>query len=199
MQEDSICTIGVYSFKNYVSLDNNESKQVLSWRNHDSIRKKMYNTGIIKYEDHLHFLSQLCNRKDCSYWMVYMKDTPYGTVNFVHIDDNKKGAELGYLISPDYMDKGGGLAFLVAMHRFAIHLGFKTLKGVVRKSNIQAIIMEEYMGGEMQEEITLLIDGKEELFNVYERDLLKREDQLDTLESMRNFMTFYKNRNNTII
>ena len=112
MLEDSIYTIGVYSFKNYVYLDNNESKQVLSWRNHDSIRKKMYNTGIIKYEDHLHFMSQLCNRKDCSYWMVYMKDTPYGTVNFVHIDDTKKSAELGYLISPDYMDKGGGLAFL---------------------------------------------------------------------------------------
>ena len=37
-------SFGEYSFKNYTMLTEAEKKQMLEWRNHETIRKNMYNT-----------------------------------------------------------------------------------------------------------------------------------------------------------
>lgn len=180
-------------------LEEYEKLKVLSWRNHELIRTKMYNDEIISLEEHKNFLLNLPHRSDSSYWMAYYNDKAYGSAYFVDIDRELHSAELGYYISPEYMDKGGGLAYAIAINQLAIHIGLESLYGVVRKTNIPAMLMEEYMGGIKQGEKSLIIRGQEVIFNVYKRDTLQQAERTEYLRNMRNFIEFYKKRNNNII
>ena len=61
MQIDRTNTIevGLYSYKNFVTLNKRQIDSVWEWRNHPDIRKYMYNSDIISYENHLRFLEAL--------------------------------------------------------------------------------------------------------------------------------------------
>lgn len=52
MQIDRTNTIevGLYSYKNFVTLNKRQIDSVWEWRNHPDIRKYMYNSDIISYE-----------------------------------------------------------------------------------------------------------------------------------------------------
>ena len=60
MQIDRTNTIevGLYSYKNFVTLNKRQIDSVWEWRNHPDIRKYMYNSDIISYENHLRFFSR---------------------------------------------------------------------------------------------------------------------------------------------
>lgn len=82
-------SFGEYSFKNYTMLTEAEKKQMLEWRNHETIRKNMYNTQLIPLENHLAFIESLSSRKDRYYWMVCENGKPVGSLNIVDVDTDK--------------------------------------------------------------------------------------------------------------
>lgn len=59
-----------WTFKNFVMLSDEEVKNVWQWRNDESIRKWMYNSDIIPWDNHLKFIESLKNREDKYYWLV---------------------------------------------------------------------------------------------------------------------------------
>ena len=185
-----------YQFKNFTQMSDEEAQLVLTWRNHPSIRMKMINTDIITINEHLTFISTLKKREDCSYWLAYRDMIPYGTVYFTNINRKENSAELGYLISPEYMDRGGGLTYAVSINQFASYLGLKVLHGTVKQSNFPAMILEEYMGGIKQGETSMSINDETVMFNIYKRDIEAQSIQVDRLKDMRNFLKFYREKLN---
>ena len=98
MQIDRTNTIevGLYSYKNFVTLNKRQIDSVWEWRNHPDIRKYMYNSDIISYENHLRFLEALFEREDVAYWLVAKGERVVGVTNLTSIDLKTSRAELGY-------------------------------------------------------------------------------------------------------
>ena len=98
---------GDFVFKNYINMTEAESRQILEWRNDPSVRKNMYNTGIIPWENHQTFIASLKERTDRFYWQVSSGDVVCGSVNLVDVNHETGRAELGYFMAPDQL--GGGV------------------------------------------------------------------------------------------
>ena len=121
MQIDRTNTIevGLYSYKNFVTLNKRQIDSVWEWRNHPDIRKYMYNSDIISYENHLRFLEALFEREDVAYWLVAKGERVVGVTNLTSIDLKTSRAELGYYIIPDMLNSGIGLEFAYTNMLFA--------------------------------------------------------------------------------
>lgn len=103
IDKTAIYKAGDFSFKNYINLTEVESRQILNWRNDESIRRKMYNAGIIPWENHQAFIESLKERTDRFYWQVSEGDVVCGSVNLVDVNHETSQAELGYFMAPDQM------------------------------------------------------------------------------------------------
>jgi len=98
-----------FSYKNFISLSDEEKIIVLNWRNHESIRKWMFNQSTINLDDHLKFIKNLSDKKTQKYWLVFRDLVPVGTTSIIDIAD--KSAEWGYYIAPEYHETAIGIEF----------------------------------------------------------------------------------------
>jgi UDP-4-amino-4,6-dideoxy-N-acetyl-beta-L-altrosamine N-acetyltransferase len=88
----------MYTFKNFTDLNIDEKKIVLEWRNHESIRKWMYNTDTIALENHLQFIAKLKADKTRLYFLVKRNEIPIGVFSLIDIIHNS--GDWGYYIAP---------------------------------------------------------------------------------------------------
>lgn len=107
--------------KNFIDLTHDERLDVLSWRNHESVRSHMYTTKPITLEEHLSFIDSLSNRADKRYFIVIKNGHPIGVVDLVDITETS--ASLGLYANPFSDRKGIGRIILRALIRYA----FETL------------------------------------------------------------------------
>lgn len=98
-----------YTFKNFIDLSIDEARLVLNWRNHDNVRKWMYNTSNIGLDDHLSFIKTLNNSEDKYYFMVLRHGHPLGVFNLIDYQNNE--GEFGFYLSPDFHDSNLGIEF----------------------------------------------------------------------------------------
>ena len=151
-----------YEFKNYVMLEDDEKQQMLEWRNHENIRKNMYNTQLISLESHMAFIKSLEVRTDRFYWKVSDNDRPIGSFNIVDVDWDKGTAELGYYMAPELLGGGDGIFFIYNILAFIFDvLKLNSLYGATNVENKAAAYIDEYYGFVKTGKKTLLVDGKE--------------------------------------
>lgn len=183
IDKTAIYKAGGFCFKNYVNLTETESCQILNWRNDESIRKNMYNTGIISWENHLAFIESLKERTDRFYWQVSDGGEICGSVNLVNVDEERGQAELGYFLAPDQMGGGKGFYFIFRALEFSFDvLGFESLYGATNVENRSATLLDEYFGFQNIGEKTLVIDGKPIRFA--EHILTKEDFDKDKFEKL---------------
>lgn len=193
---------GGFMFKNYVNLTEKESRQILEWRNNEAIRKNMYNTGIIPWENHKAFIESLKERTDRFYWQVSTRDAVCGSVNLVDVDYELGRAELGYFMAADQMGGGKGFYFIFSALEFAFDvLELESLYGATNVENRSATLLDEYFGFKKTGEKTLVIDG---VLTHFTEHILTKEDfekdkieKLD-IEKLLLFMKKYKKANKNV-
>lgn len=150
IDKNKIYTIGDYTFTNYINLSDDLIRQVLEWRNHEEVRRWMYNTDIIPYESHINYVQSLHAREDAYYWLVSYKSEKVGAVYLTSVDIIKSTGELGYYMRPDYIDTGDGFFFVYNMFAFAIDcLRIKLLYGAVNENNRMAYLIDSFVGCEI--------------------------------------------------
>jgi UDP-4-amino-4,6-dideoxy-N-acetyl-beta-L-altrosamine N-acetyltransferase len=98
-----------YTFVNFIELTREENLIILDWRNHDSIRKWMFNKEHIGEQEHLNFIQQLHGNLQKKYWLVNKNLDPIGVSSI--IDIKNENAEWGYYIAPEYHETNLGLEF----------------------------------------------------------------------------------------
>lgn len=114
------------TLKNFVDLTHDEAIDVLSWRNHESIRHWMYSTHDITLDDHLAFIQSLKTSTDKLYFVVIKNGNSIGVIDLVDI--TKTTASLGLYANPFSDRKGIGTIILRALMRHAYDtLGLSTL------------------------------------------------------------------------
>ena len=190
----AIYKAGSFSFKNYVGLTEAESIQILKWRNDESVRKNMYNTGVIPWKNHQAFIESLKECDDRFYWQVSDGDVVCGSVNLVDVNYEIAQAELGYFMTPDQIGGGKGFYFVFSALELAFDvLGFEILYGATNVDNRTATLLDEYLGFKKTGEKTLVIDGKPTQFSEH---ILTKEDfekgKSDRLD-VENLLLFMRN------
>lgn len=156
MQIDKTITYRVskYTFTNFINLDEDLIKQVWQWRNAPEIREYMYNKEIIPLENHLRFVQSLRERNDVAYWLVRKGEEPIGVTNLTDINIEESSAELGYYMLPSKLNSGLGLEFAYnnLMFVFDTEIQCNSLHGAIHRSNINALVLDSYLGCEIRTE-----------------------------------------------
>lgn len=113
------------NFKNVKKLNIEEQMLILQWRNHENVRKYMYNDNLITENEHINWLKDL-EITDTKIAFIVLKDEiPIGFVQFYNIDYNKKTAEWGVYLVPDNGFEGKGYGALIEY--YAIEYVFSNL------------------------------------------------------------------------
>ena len=86
---------GDLSLVNYVDLSEVDSKSVLDMRNHQQVRKWMYNDKIIAFSEHDCFIDGLKNSKNRLFFLVIKNREWIGLINFINIKKGKNFSEFG--------------------------------------------------------------------------------------------------------
>ncbi len=124
----------------YQSLSRNDSLKILLMRNNIEIRKWMANKKIITIREHLNFISNLSDRKDCHFLVMKNNYKIIGTMNFTSIEKVNGSAEFGIYANPFLFEKGRGGRLMKAAILYAKnYLGIKRLNLQVYAENKAAM------------------------------------------------------------
>lgn len=154
IDKKKIYLVNDYSFINFINLDDETIKQVWQWRNDPQIREFMYNKEVIPLENHLRFVESLKDRNDVAYWLVRKGAETVGVTNLTDINIEESSAELGYYMLPSKLNSGLGLEF--AYNNFLLvfntQIQCEFLHGAIHRSNINALVLDSYLGCEIQKD-----------------------------------------------
>lgn len=126
-----------FRFYNFTELDEGVLQLVLSWRNHSSVRKWMYNRNIITLEEHLNFVKSLSSRNDKIYYLVERDGIYLGVFSLIDFDGNI--GEWGYYLAPEFHHHGLGVEFYYSVLKFCFDtLGIKKMLGYALVDNKSA-------------------------------------------------------------
>lgn len=119
----------------FVDMKDTEQRMVLSWRNHDTVRRWMVHHDIIALDEHLRFIQSLENRPDKAYFLVKQDDDYLGVIDFNAITHGS--AELGIYANPDR--HGVGMILMETLLDYAFRdLHLARLYAKVFSDNIRA-------------------------------------------------------------
>ena len=121
-------------------------RQILDWRNHESVRPWMDNTTLITWSEHRSFCSRLAETNDRIYLRVDLNEEPIGVINLVEIDRSTATAELGLYRVPNVSVVNAGYHLMMMIEYLARHIGLRCLTLHVRSGNERALRLYERMG-----------------------------------------------------
>ena len=181
IDKKQVYSLGRYTYKNFVTLSEDETRLVWNWRNDERICRWMTNKEQIPYENHLRFIEGLKEREDKYYWLVYKDDKPIAVFDIVDVDYQHGETEPGYYLCPDLLNSGEGLFFNYNFRRILFDVfGFQSVKGNIKIGNDRALMMSTFFqvkpfGIAMFEdgEHLLMKGNREEFSTVQEKGLLK--------------------------
>ena len=122
---------------NFIDISSEEKKMVLSWRNHQDIRKWMNNKNEITLKEHIKYIDSLSNKNDRIYFLVKELDNYLGVIDFTSIIENEF-AEFGVYAKPNLIGIGSMLMNVIINYAFNI-LKLKKLIANVYANNEKAI------------------------------------------------------------
>lgn len=121
--------------KDFTTLNLDELKLVLQWRNHKNISQFMLNKSI-EFKEHLNFIERLKKDKNKKYFLLYKAKEAFGVIYFTKI--TKTSCEFGLYAKPNL--KGVGQILMDEIKKYAFeNLRVKNLKACVFKDNEKAL------------------------------------------------------------
>lgn len=102
---------------NFIDISSEEKKMVLSWRNHQDIKKWMSNQNEITLKAHLNYIDSLPNKKDKLYFLVKESNKYLGVIDFTSIVENEF-AEFGLYAKPNLIGIGSQLMNTIIGYAF---------------------------------------------------------------------------------
>lgn len=131
----------------FYELSSTQKELVLSWRNHENIRKWMVNSEPIGEEEHLAFIETLQDLSHKLYFLVQYNGENYGVIYLTDINTHAHSAELGIYANPDLHGVGKILMRVLLDHA-------KTL-------NIVLLIADVFSDNERAKNLYKIFDFKE--------------------------------------
>ena len=182
-----------YSYKNFITLSDDELRMVLSWRNSPEVRQWMMTTEAIELNTHLEYVEELKVRNDVFYWLILRQGAPIGVLNVTNVDFNTKIGEPGFYLSPDLLNRGEGILVLQNYKAFLLNIiGFDQLLGHNYIENTNALQLSLFFGA--------TITGIEEKDGRKYISLCLKKEQFRDYKQERLILSFVKyNKENPIL
>lgn len=159
-----------------------EKNLVFMWRNQEHIRKVMFHSEIILWEDHLNWLSKINNTTNIVK-IFYYKGTPMGVVNFKLINEGEKIFEWGFYIGDKRAPKGAGTIMGYTALNFIKrnHCAKKVLGDVIEFNKISCAYHEK-LGFQMVKVLSNKYERNGVFYDVYKYILdLDKVEVIDDL------------------
>lgn len=180
-----------FSYKEFCNIDRNESDMILDWRNHESVRKWMFNSNIISLKEHQEFLERLKTDLSKRYWLVFNSNNPIGVTSLIRIHNNH--AEWGYYLEPSLHETTLSIElYYYTLGFFFDNLGFRLLYGYELPANKGASSLNTLFGFS-KEEKEIDIQGRMTIVNYRELDINKWVVHKNSPAIIR-FLDFINNR-----
>tara|TARA_B110000003_G_scaffold32686_2_gene30398 strand:+ start:7644 stop:8210 length:567 start_codon:yes stop_codon:yes gene_type:complete len=126
-----------FDFVLYQDLTSEHLDKVLSYRNHENVRKWMFNSNKISPKEHLNFINKLKDSRKV-YCAVFRNQKIIACVNFDDIGNNEYF--VGHFLNPKLLSSGIGLYFeYVYLKFFFKHIKADIIKARVKKENLPMI------------------------------------------------------------
>lgn len=93
-------------------------KLIYNWRNQQFIREVMYNSELIKWENHLNWFHSVLTNNQKYLKILYYNNIPYGLANFQMTNANANVGEWGFYIGEKESPKGMGTVLAYKMLEF---------------------------------------------------------------------------------
>lgn len=106
-------------------------EMILNWRNQDSIRKVMYTSRLISFDEHVRWFQQLQNNPSSHSLLFYYDNRPFGVVNINRINLNNLTCDWGFYIGEKMAPKGLGTI-----------LGYKALEYIFEQLQMRKVCAE---------------------------------------------------------
>ena len=123
---------------NFIDLSYNEQVEILSWRNHPSIRKWMLDKEPIALENHISYINVLKDKKDRVYFVIKQYGQSVGVIDLTNIDLDNLEAQIGLYAKPTLKGVGSLLMKNILDYGFN-RLKLKKLVAKVFEDNVSAI------------------------------------------------------------
>ena len=134
-----------FEYIDFLKISDEEKEMIWDWRNHESIRKLMFNSEFIKLQEHLDFLNGLKNKKDKRYWMVVREGQAVGVSSLINIKGSK--AEWGYYLAPKMHEMNISVEFyFFTLNQIFDEVGMKEIYGLEKTGNRNANSLNTLFG-----------------------------------------------------
>lgn len=130
-------------FENYITLKECEQKEILKYRNSESVKSNLYNQHTISLQEHFAFLDSLKRNFKKQYFLIRFHSQIIGSINFSL--KNNEEVEFGFFANPKFGGVGRVLEQISLFYAFNI-LGAKKLCLEVFCSNKQVINLHKKFG-----------------------------------------------------
>lgn len=120
----------LYTFHNFTDLDPTQKQEIFDLRNHEFVRKWMFNDSPISWTEHLRFIDDLKGDNSKIYYFVKRKTKFIGVYSLVNIKE--KSGQGGF-----YLTLGG------RKKKLAVEFLFYTIKFIFNNTDIEKIYGSE--------------------------------------------------------
>jgi len=129
-----------YKIINFIYTNEDEKKLILKWRNHDDVRKWMFNKAIISTNEHYNYMQSLQNRPDKLCFLVSTENEYLGIIEFNEVNLKQKSAYFGLNTNMSLKWLGAGTILQeICLYLSKNQLQIKTLMLDVFSNNKRAI------------------------------------------------------------
>jgi len=143
---------------NFIDLNEDTQLEILTWRNHPTIKKWMYTDDDISFDNHLNFISSLEDDRNKKYFLVEKNEQKIGVIYFTNIDYINKKTDFGIYAKPN--SKGFGKILMSTIIDYAFYnLKMDRLIAEVFVENSKAISL--YKKFNFREIDIKVVDGRD--------------------------------------
>ena len=134
------------------SLESDDLKTLLSWRNDPRIRSHMFNSNLITTSEHVAWFKSPTLKTNRCLLLALRQDIPFGFAQF-HISHCKSVANWGFYVDPNG-PKGQGRALCRSILSFGFNeLSLNRVTGQVLSDNIRSIELHKRLGFSIEGEL----------------------------------------------
>ena len=102
-------------FRDITVADSQLQLEILTWRNHNEIRKNMYTDTTISIGIHKQWISTLIGNEQTKVYIAYKSENPIGIVSITNINELHQSADWAFYLNPHFL-QSKGLGVLLEYH-----------------------------------------------------------------------------------
>jgi UDP-4-amino-4,6-dideoxy-N-acetyl-beta-L-altrosamine N-acetyltransferase len=134
-------------FRPFPELSGQESLEVLSWRNHETVRSRMFRKDLIAQDEHLRFVESLRGDRQRFYFRIDFRGNGLGVVDYYGLNTDLQSAFFGQYLNPKWVGSSMGCALeFLAVEGALMGAGLCSLRAETGLGNEPALRLHEWLG-----------------------------------------------------